>query len=280
MPLMFRRLFSLMALILLASACTSAPDPPALPEGPQTLTGTVVQTTISTSRRGTHVLKASGEDRAYLESATINLREFQGRSTALRGHFEHNIDPKDLPVLVVESIVSSEESVRPWNSTSLNVSAEVPTRWGTSGTDTSVAFIPVGSLHPVVSITMKADTPMPSGITLSVGGAKAIRFLDELSGEQRIAVERSGGYLEIAFTPQLEADLSSARSEWLAFLRSLKISGAVSAGGGSRSAVSSASSGARDGQPCGGLAGILCPAGFYCAITDLEQNIGICRPIE
>ena len=78
------------------------------PQGPQTLTGTVVPTTISTSRRGTHVLKASGEDIAYLESSTVNLREFQGRSTALRGHYERNIDPEDLPVLVVESIVSSE----------------------------------------------------------------------------------------------------------------------------------------------------------------------------
>ena len=277
---LMRSTLLLSAFILLLAGCTPKPELPTLPEGPQTLTGTVVPTTISTSRRGTHVLKASGEDIAYLESSTVNLREFQGRSTALRGHFEHNIDREDLPVLVVESVVSSEESVRPWSSSSLSLTAEVPTRCGVSGTGAAVAFIPVGSLHPVVGLAFKANTPMPSGITLTVGGAKAIRFLDELSGEQRIAVERSGGYLEIAFTPQREDDLSSARAEWLAFLRSLKISGAVSAGGSSRAAVSSASSGTRDGQPCGGLAGILCPAGFYCAITDLEQNIGVCRTIE
>lgn len=273
-----RRCF-LCACFFFLISCTVAPELPVLPEGPQTLTGTVVPTTISTARRGMYVLKAAGKDLAYLESATVNLREFEGRSTALRGHYERNIDPEDLPVLVVESIVSSEESVRPWSSSQLALSADVPTRWGVSGTGSAMAFIPVGSLHPIVSLSMMADKPMPSGITMSVGGAKAIRFLDELSGEQRIAVERSGGYLELAFTPQREDDLATARSEWLAFLRSLRIGGAVGVGS-SRAAVSSASTGIREGQPCGGLAGILCPAGFYCAITDLEQNIGVCKTIE
>ena len=90
------------------------------------------------------------------------------------------------------------------------------------------SFIPVGSLHPVVSLAFKATTRMPSGITLTVGGAKAIRFFDELSGEQRIRRERSGGYLEIAFTPQRKDDLS-ARAEWRSrFALRSGISGAVS----------------------------------------------------
>ena len=107
----------------------------------------------------------------------------------------------------------------------------------------------------------------------------AIRFLDELSGEQRLAVERSDGYLEIAFTPQHEDDLEQARAEWFAFLRSLKVSGR-SASNNSRTGVSSMPAGSGEGQPCGGLAGILCPSGLYCEITDLEQNIGVCKQIE
>lgn len=266
--------------LLFLAACTGEPTLHPLPEGSQTLTGTVIPTTISTGRRGSYILKQDGEDVAYLESATVNLREFQGRSTAFRGHFEHNIDTTDLPVLVVESVVSSEETVRDWASPILSMNAQVPIRWGISGTGTFVSFIPIGSLRPVVHLEMMSGKPLPSGITLTVGGGKAIRFLDELSGEQRIAVERTGGYLEIAFTPQREDDLEQARAEWLAFLRSLRIGGVVTAGGSSRNAVSSASTGSREGQPCGGLAGILCPAGFYCAITDLEQNIGVCRKIE
>lgn len=265
--------------LLAFTACAQESVLPPLPEGPQTLTGTVIPTTISTARRGSYVLKQSGQDIAYLESATVNLREFQGRSAALKGHFERNIDPEDLPVLVVESVVSSEESVREWNSSALSLHAQVPIRWGFSGTGTSVAFIPVGTLRPLVSLQMMEGKPLPSGITLSIGGAKAIRFLDELSGEQRIAIERAQGYLEIAFTPQREDDLEQARSEWLAFLRSLRIGGAALVGS-SRAAASSLPAGSRDGQPCGGIAGILCPAGSYCAITDLEQNIGVCRNIE
>jgi hypothetical protein len=275
-----RNIFPLTALpLLFLVACTIEPVIPPLPEGSQTLTGTVIPTTISTTHRGTHILKQAGNDVAYLESTKVNLREFQGRSTALRGYFERNIDAEDLPVLVVESIVSSEEVVREWSSATLSVQAQIPIRWGLSGTGMSVSFIPLGSLHPIVSLQMVVDKPLPSGITLNVGNARAIRFLDELSGEQRIAVERAGGYLAIAFTPQREDDLEQARTEWLAFLRSLRIGGAAAVGS-SRAAVSSTSIGSRDGQPCGGIAGILCPSGLYCAITDLEQNIGVCRKIE
>lgn len=265
--------------LLFLAGCRTDPSLLPLPEGPQTLTGTVIPTTISTARRGTHILTQGGQDVAYLESATVNLRAFQGRSTALRGRFERNIDPKDLPVFIVERVVSSEETVRDWSSTALLVSAQLPIRWGLSGTGASVAFIPVGSFIPLVSLQMVTDRPLPSGITLNVSGGRGIRFLDELSGEQRIAVERAEGYLEIAFTPQREDDLEQARAEWLAFLRSLRIGDMVMTGS-SRGARSSASSGSREGQPCGGIAGILCPAGFYCAITDLDQNIGVCRKLQ
>ena len=266
--------------LIFFTACTKEPVLPPLLEGPQTLTGTVLPATISTAHRGTHLLKQASGDVAYLESTTVNLREFQGRSTALRGHFERNIDPSDLPVLVVESVVSSEETVREWSSYALSLHAQVPTRWGISGTGSAFAFIPVGSLSPLVRVEMIAEKPLPSGIALSVGGGKAIRFLDELSGEQHIAVERAGGYLEFAFTPQREDDLEQARTEWLAFLRSLRIGGIGATGSSSRAAVSSQSAGFRARQPCGGIAGILCPSGSYCAITDLEQNIGVCKKIE
>ncbi|TSC57938.1 MAG: hypothetical protein Greene041662_848 [Candidatus Peregrinibacteria bacterium Greene0416_62] len=277
---MSRNLSFLLAFSLLAiSACTGKNILPPLPEGPQTLTGTVIPTTISTARRGTHILRQGDAEVAYLESTTVNLREFQGRTTALRGHFEHNIDGEDLPVLVVESIVSSQDSMREWSSTPLSVSAQVPIRWGIAGTGTSMAFIPAGSLSALVSLQIISGKPLPSGITLSVGGSKAIRFLDELSGEQRLAVERRDGYLEIAFTPQREENLEQARVEWLAFLRSLRIGGTASTGSSSAAATSSTGV-SQEGQPCGGLAGILCPAGSYCEITDLDQNIGVCRRME
>lgn len=272
-------LASAFALLFLVT-CATEPILPPLLEGPQTLTGTVVSMVISTARRGTHVLKQDGKDLAYLESTTVNLRQFQGRTAALKGHYERNTDPEDLPVLIVQNVVSSEESVHPWSSPSLSLSGDIPSLWGVTGTGDTVAFIPAGSLHPVVTVRMITSTSLPNGVTLRIGGRSAIRFLDELSGEQRLGIELNGGYLELAFTPQHQTDPEQSRADWLAFLKSLKVFGAIGRGS-SRQAMSSAvSTATREGQHCGGLAGILCPSGQYCAITDLEQNIGVCRKIQ
>ncbi len=280
---MQRNRFSFTALALLfLAACTSLTPLPPLPEGVQTLTGTIVPTTMSTARRGTHLLRQSGSDHAYLESSTVLLREFQGRTTALRGHFERNIDARDLPVFVVKSVVSSDETFRSWSSTDLGIDANIPTRWGISPTeDGGIRFIPAGSLAPVVAISRFTERPLPSGIALSIDGGRAIRFLDDISGEQRIAIEQYSGYLELSFTPQHETDPVAARAEWMAFLRSVRVKGNIplNASGSSRAATSGISS-LRDRQPCGGVAGVLCPSGQYCEITDLDQNIGICRAVE
>jgi hypothetical protein len=194
----------------------------------------------------------------------------------VRGHFERNIDVGDLPVFVVESVVSSDETVRPWESAALGITAVIPARWGIS-----ISFIPAGSLSPVVGIAAVMEREIPSGIALTVGGDRAIRFLDDISGEQRIAIEQSSGYLELSFTPQHESDPVMARAEWMAFLRSVRVKGAIAVG--NDEVVSSADSSTapvRDRLPCGGVAGILCPAEQYCEITDLDQNIGICRSLD
>ena len=265
--------------LLALGACGFESALPSLPAGVQTLTGTIVPTTMSTARRGTHLLKESGTDRAYLESSVVLLREFQGRTTALRGHFEHNIDPRDLPVFIVESVLSSEETVRAWASPDSRVQANIPTRWGLSMDAETTHFIPAGSLHPVVSIVFLRDKSLPSGIALTVGDSRAIRFLDDISGEQRIAVEQPGGYLEVSFTPQRESDPELARSEWLTFLRSIRLRDVITVGNAASSRVSGATA-SRDRQPCGGVAGVLCPPGQFCEITDLDQNIGLCRSVE
>lgn len=209
----------------------------------------------------------------------MNLRELQGRSVTLRGYFEANTDPSDLPVLVVEDVVNAEETTRAWTSEALKISASIPTRWGVAGTNFIVEFIPAGALRAVVSVVEREETPTPSGLSMNVGGAAAVRFIDEISGEQRIAIPRGTGYLELAFTPQGTEDLQVLRTEWNAFLRSVRVQGARQTTSRALGTLSS-TSGILEGQPCGGPAGILCPGGQYCEITDLENSIGVCRRIE
>jgi hypothetical protein len=45
------------------------------------------------------------------------------------------------------------------------------------------------------------------------------------------------------------------------------------------SSLSAAATGSGAGLPCGGTAGILCPGGFYCDITDVANNVGRCKKI-
>jgi hypothetical protein len=270
---------TIVAAVLFLVACAEQSPLPSLPEGPQTLTGTVVETVISTARRGTHLLRQSGEDVAYLESASVNLREFQGRTIAVRGQYVRNIDPRDLPVFVVEGVTSAQNSVRPWRHDRLQMTADIPANWGIAESGGSVHLIPIGSLGPVISVRNVLGSQLPSGIAMTVGGAKTIRFLDELSGEQRLAVLRENGYIELAFTPQHFGDGDDLRAQWLAFLRSVKISGVEPPSSASRKNGSAASA-LREGQHCGGIAGVLCPSGQYCAITDRELNIGVCRRVE
>jgi hypothetical protein len=48
----------------------------------------------------------------------------------------------------------------------------------------------------------------------------------------------------------------------------------------SSSSTAQTGSGAIIGKPCGGTAGILCPPGEYCEISNFKENIGRCRKIR
>ncbi len=59
---------------LVWSGSTNQANSQVLPQGPQTLTGTLIPAELSLTRRGTHVLKVDGDDVAFVESAAVNLR--------------------------------------------------------------------------------------------------------------------------------------------------------------------------------------------------------------
>ena len=63
------------AVLAVLPACDRSPDEPGLPTGPQILTGTLLPTEISLSRRGTHLFRLQNSlDAYYAESAEVNLR--------------------------------------------------------------------------------------------------------------------------------------------------------------------------------------------------------------
>lgn len=274
---MRRTLFlTIIFIIPLLSGC-GKDDIPVLPEGTQTVIGRLVATEISIKIRGSHVLKNEEDvELFFVESKTVNLRPYEGREVMLTGTFEYNIDPSDLPVLVVEEVEAEDDVLRSWNVPFLNLSFEAPVEWEGIPDGDMIQFIPQGTDAPV--LTMFADElsektfdefleDKEKGIPIVVGQERGQRVIDQTSGRQTIYVDRGSSALSILFTPGEDERWLPA---FLALLRTLDFSGNATdqPAGGTGSGL--------PGQPCGGPAGILCPAGQYCEVSDLETNIGKC----
>jgi hypothetical protein len=79
-------------------------------------------------------------------------------------------------------------------------------------------------------------------------------------------------------TLEFADDIAGSDALIMRIIRGLRFSSSSSATavyqGGSGAVTSVA------GIPCGGAAGILCPSGQYCEITDSASNIGRCRAVQ
>ena len=112
---------------------------------------------------------------------------------------------------------------------------------------------------------------LPEGTPIVVDRNRAVRVVDENSGDQTVVIQRGESVLTFLFTPGDHPDADALREEWLAVLRSILF--------GSERTTSQPTTATGAGMPCGGGAGILCPSGQYCAVLDLEENIGKCVKI-
>jgi len=306
---MNRRTLAFTALLFLLPlvGCWKEPIQP-LPLGQQTVSGLIKPASISVIRRGTHVLIQGGEEIAYLESATVDLGEFEGRTVDVSGTYEANTDPDALPVIVVAAVKGGQSLGRSWTIPSLNISLETPPGWNWEIMGTDVQFTASGSARPILSLFLEEESKLLSADSSSgdvmvavsnVQGRRAVRSQNASTGVERIQVvrelaaeESSFNILTLLFTPSGEEQLDPAAWDALKddILRSLRFLGTSSSRASSAfrssatsesaslgSAGSNGSSAAAVGIPCGGAAGVLCPEGFYCEITDMEANVGRCK---
>lgn len=268
------RLLCLAAVVALAG-CGSEDVP--IPEGPQTLSGSLMPAAISLARRGTHILTLADQTQVYVESPIVNLRRYAGRSLTVRGTYEANLEPSLPPVLVVQEVLQAEDVSRTWSSEDLRITLQIPSAWGVMEEHEQVQFLPSGSLEPVVSISLSAE-PLPVGTPIVVDQRKAVRAIDPTTGRQTVIVDRGTDRVILTFTPEsYMGDQEALRTEWLSLLQTIDLLDAP-AGSSAASAVPTGT-GSTSGAPCGGSAGVLCPAGHYCAITDTTNNIGVCTKL-
>ncbi len=257
-----------LALLLLSACGGSSPAP--LSGEPLTATGTLVPAQLSRMHRGTHMLEINGENTYYVESSAIALQQYEGQIVGLHGVLSYNTDPKDLLVLKVDKVLQAPVQGNLLSLPDYKLSLTLPEGWiKTDGKD-GVALSASGSL-PVIIIT-KTNAMPEDGISLLLGGRTALRSLDA-DGNEQIVVDSPAGFVQIKTFPKVASGalISSAS----AILHSMRFSATAQT---SSAAVPSGTGASL--QPCGGPAGILCPGGSYCAITDSATNVGICRSLQ
>ena len=274
---------------LVLVGCSGAVKPP-LPDGEQTITGVLKAAELSAVRRGSHLLLQEGVEVYYAESSLVNLREFQGKRTTLRGVLEHNTDPEDLPVLVVQSVVDVEETTEEYDFSGWGLSFRAPIHWQLVKREGRYRFYLEGEAgedaeeedgageetgDPILVLWQEAGKKLPDGgVPIVVDATRATRLTDELSGTQIVAVKRDKNQiLTFRFTPGERLNADRLREDFLELLASVELTEKK------REDPTPAFGTGSLGQPCGGAAGILCPDGFFCDVQTFDDNVGKCRKL-
>ena len=294
---MRRVLLSVACLSVLTLAACNVSEP--LPVGEQTVKGTLTRVGISLTRRGTHLLQVDPKHAYYVESTTVALLPYEKRSVTLKGTFEVNVYPQDLPVLVVTEIVGGEaEKLRAWAMPAFGITMDLPRSWDGDVTSSLAQFLMSGSELPALRIAREETKNLPfdfvsmtaSGssmtlmpLTINTRKAVMISYADQPLVIFTVALDglaNAGKVLAFSFRLPIDAsatdEMRSAESDRvLSYMRTLRFS--ISSSSRSTVKPSTGTGASAAGKPCGGPAGILCPIGYFCQVTDTATDIGKCK---
>src|SRR3989344_8010740 len=266
----------LLAAVFLASCEGGGSVNTPLQEGIQTFSGVLLPTELSLVRRGTHVLMQGEKELYFVESAVVTLRNYERKMVTLRGILEPNVDSKLLPVFVVDSIVDVESTTRDWGIRQLDLSITTPLSWQQRDEGGQVQFFTESMERSVLTIEEGlAPGETPLGESLVVDGFPGVRIFNEHSGNQAVYILREETMVTFLFTPRDHPDPEKLREEWVSVLASVQF---LSRAESSEAATGTGTVG--PAKPCGGSAGVLCPARFFCEITDMETDSGTCQPLH
>lgn len=293
-------LFVCVALLGVSACETKA----VLPTGVQTIHAVVQSVPFSLKRRGTHgLLDSQGTMFAFAESTAVNLRALEGREVDLEGIYEQNTDDEALPVVVVQKVINGgEEELRSWKIPALGLTVHLPRSWKGVVQGKTAAFTATGSAAPVLTITTVAGAqtssagsqygalPSPSIDAFVVGLRKATAEMNADGDRWVVRVVSADSRTDFAFS-LTEGSAEQQVASFRRFLKTVTFDSGASASKATSSRASSmpapssvsgstGSSGTSrasgEGSPCGGVAGILCPKGFYCKIADSTTETGTC----
>lgn len=274
---MTRRIFAASALtiaFITVSGCKKQNDP-GIPYGPMTATGILIRADVSLIRRGSHALVIGEKTVFYVESRTQNLSDFEGLTVNVSGTLEKNADEADLPVLVAESMKgpTENEDMRRFEAPFLNLRLGVPESWKGSIKDGTASFRLEGEAEPLMTIRQMSGTTLPPGNPLFIKNRRTTR-LDTEQGSDLYILEKAT-VIHIHFDAATQKQLTTKEEADIVTAQFQRVLSAISFITDREAATPSTSSGSS--TVCGGVAGIVCEAGFFCNITDFETRIGICK---
>jgi len=250
-----------------------SPKHQVIPTGVQTLSGSLQPVDLSLTRRGTHVLLQDGTQVYYVESSAVNLRQFEGMDVVVTGTVEPNLSDTYLPVLVATDVKENVVPSRDEEVEMLHIKFKVPLGWEMQTFDDGVSFTETPGGSPVLKMYKSTMAYLPSGTPLVIGGERAVRIQKAGSGSVLLHVQHNKEYLTISYIPSS----GMSDTDLVRILKSVVFTDqATSSSAGSGAVLVPSGTGSQAGMPCGGDAGILCPAGSYCGITDTATGIGHC----
>lgn len=267
--------FAICSLAVALSACQRTPTTTYI-YGPLTATGTIIRADVSLVRRGTHTLTINGRKMYFLESKTVDLRSFEGQTVAIGGSLEPNATIDDLPVLVVSTAerVIGKGDLHTWEIPILGIRLSIPINWAGNISNGQASFALSGESQPIMTIEEMSGAVLPEGTPLYIQNRKSMEIRSATLAEDVLILD-GDHILRLHFDP---AGLEKVRTleegevlagQFQAILASIQFLDDQS------NIILPTGSGSN--APCGGPAGILCPTGSYCDISDPVNQVGQCK---
>jgi hypothetical protein len=257
--------------VLLVSACTPKQPALVLPTGDVELIGTIKPLVLTANSKGTHNLVLQQTGSYIAKSSLVNLRNYEGKEVTIKGFAEQN--SLDYVVTIGSVVLVHNESLMRTTLEDNRISIELPESWQVKQSNGEYIVHANQLTEPILIITTVAEVPTLTADLFAVDGKKFVLQNDEPGIYNGYL--QSDPVLRFAFTDPNEQILSSDLVKTIVqTIKTVQVT--QSSSSVSITASGSISSGIKY---CGGLAGILCPAGFYCNIQDAASNTGICTAL-
>ncbi len=251
---------------------------PEVQYGSMSATGTIVETPVSLTRRGTHLFLQEDGTSLFIESKVQNLQEFEGHLVKASGELKPNTSSKDHPVLLAHEVknVDNASEMHQWDIPSLQIKIQTPVSWNGTIEHGIARFTLPEEEEPMTSITVLSGTTLPAGTPFYVHNRRAVRIGDANDGEEEVYILDGTRILSIHFLSIRQKNILSLEQQTLLASAFHRVIASVEFHADSQKKDGGTVQ-AELGPICGGIAGILCPTGSYCDIADAVSQSGVCK---